>query len=212
MKNAVVIVGAGGHAKVVVDILEAGGVEIAGFISPEGSGHFCGYPIIGDDSALERILKKGLRDGIVAIGDNRRRATLIEALQSYGFKLWNAISPHACISRRAELGAGIAIMPGVVVNAGSCIGNGAILNTNCSVDHDCRIGMYSHIGPGATLAGGVIVEHGAFLGTGVSVVPNVTIGAWACVGAGAVAVKDLPPDITSVGIPAEPKAALRTRR
>ena len=212
MNRGVVILGTGGHAKVVVDILEAGGVEIAGFISLEGADSYCGYPVLGDDGALQGIYEKGVQDGIVAIGDNRRRGALIELLQSYGFNLRNAISPNACISRRAEMGSGIAAMPGVVVNAGSHIGDGVILNTNCSVDHDCRIGKHAHVGPGVTLAGGVTMEVGAFLGTGVSVAPNVTVGCWARVGAGAVVVKDLPPDVTAIGIPAKPIPIPRIRR
>lgn len=210
MKDAVVIVGGGGHAKVILDILEVSGtVEIAGFVTREGSGDFCGHPVLGNDSALDGIHKKGVLNAIVAVGENRRRADLMRLVESYGFRLWNAISPHACVSRRAQVGSGVAIMPGAVVNAGSRIDDGAILNTNCAVDHDCRIHRYVHIGPGATLAGGVVIEEGAFLGTGASVTPNVIIGSWACVGAGAVALKNLPSGVTAIGIPAKPIATGR---
>jgi UDP-perosamine 4-acetyltransferase len=187
----------------VTDILEScSTMEIAGFVAPEGEGEFCGYPILGNDAALARILRDGVRSALVAIGDNRVRSSCFKNLVAVGFRIVSAISPHARVSRRATVGPGAVIMPGAVVNAGSMIGEGAILNTNCSVDHDCEVGRFAHVGPGSTLAGGVRVGEGAFLGAATCAIPKIVIGSWTTTGAGAVVVENLPDEITAMGVPA----------
>ena len=198
------ILGGGGHAKVVIDILEqAGEVDIAGFVSPaEAPDAICGYRRLGSDDALDETLRAGVQSAFVAIGDNRRRMDCIGSLKRRGFTLINAISPAAIVSRHATLSRGIAVMPGAVINAGTQIAEGAIVNTRASVDHDCVIGACAHVAPGATLAGCVRLGDGVFLGTGSSVIPNVTIGSWTTVGAGAAVVADLPDHVVAVGVPA----------
>ena len=204
MRDRVVILGGGGHAKVVIDILEqAGGFDIAGFISPDARPEeICGYRRLGSDAILEEILRTGVQSAFVAIGDNQLRSERIAGLRRQGFTLVNAISPAATISRYATLCTGIAVMPGAVINAGSLIQDGAIVNTNASVDHDCVIGACAHLAPGATLAGWVHLGDGAFLGTGASVIPKISIGRWTTVGAGAVVVSDLPDHVVAMGVPA----------
>ncbi|SPF50408.1 Acetyltransferase [Candidatus Sulfopaludibacter sp. SbA4] len=204
------ILGGGGHAKVVIDILEqAGEVEIAGFVSLAGEPAICGYPRLGSDDALDDMLRAGVQSAFVAIGDNQRRMDCIGSLQRQGFHLINAISPAAIVSRHATLCQGIAVMPGAVINAGSRIEDGAIVNTNASVDHDCVIGTCAHVAPGTTLAGCVRLGEGVFLGTGSSVIPNITIGSWTTVGAGAVVLADLPDHVVAVGVPAEVRKSNR---
>lgn len=198
----VVIVGAGGHAKVIIDLLQArGGVQLAGCVSRE-SGEVLGLPWLGDDDALPQILASGLRQAFVAIGDNRLRAELIRRLAGLGFSLVNAISPQAIVSSRTMLGTGVAIMPGAIVNVDSIVEDGAIINTAAHLDHDCRIGACAHIGPGSKLAGNVTIGEGAFLGVGTCVIPRRSVGAWSMVGAGAVVVRDIPSHVTAVGVPA----------
>jgi UDP-perosamine 4-acetyltransferase len=161
-----------------------------------------GYPWLGSDNALEESFREGIRSPFVAIGDNRRRLQCLDLLKQRGFRLIQAVSPHAAISRHAKLGEGVAIMPGAVVNAGTVAGDGTILNTNASVDHDCVIGPCAHIAPGVALAGCVRVGEGAFLGVGSKVIPGVSIGAWTIVGAGGVVVADLPGGVLALGVPA----------
>ncbi|HEY2011896.1 MAG TPA: acetyltransferase [Bryobacteraceae bacterium] len=211
MKDRVVILGGGGHAKVVIDILEeAGEVEIAGFVSPaEQPDSLCGYPRLGPDEALAETLNTGIGAAFVAIGDNRRRRDCIAAVERHGFTLINAISRSAIVSRHATLARGIAVMPGAVINTGSRIEDGAIVNTNASVDHDCVIGACAHVAPGAALAGCVRLGEGVFLGTGCSVIPDITIGPWTTVGAGSVVIGDLPGGVVAVGAPAAVKRVKR---
>jgi len=145
-----VILGAGGHARVIVDVLEGiGEVDIAGFTSPEGTQEtLCGYPRLGTDDALDEILRSGVRLAFAAVGENERRKACIHLLRASGFGLINVISPHAVISARAVLGEGVAVLPGAIINAAAQISDGVIVNTNASVDHDCVIGACAHIAPG----------------------------------------------------------------
>lgn len=199
-----VIVGAGGHAKVVIDILRDNGrIELAGCVSREPAGsRVGGLSVLGDDSVLAGLLEAGVAHIFVAVGDNAFRARMIDYVRSTGFTLLTAISRHAILSPSVQVGAGAAVMPGVVINADTAIGDGAIVNTGATVDHDCQVGPMSHIGPGCNLAGGVQVGEGSFLGTGTRVIPRIRIGEWAVTGAGAVVVADVPDRVLSVGVPA----------
>jgi UDP-perosamine 4-acetyltransferase len=201
-EGPVVILGASGHAKVIVDMLqERGEIRLAGCVSRE-SGDVLGLPWLGDDEVLPQLLASGLRRAFVAIGDNRVRAKLIRHLVGLGFGMINAISSHAVVSRSVGLGTGVAIMPGAVVNVECAIEDGAIINTAAHVDHDGRIGACAHVGPGCSLAGNVTIGEGAFLGVGTCVIPGRTVGPWSTVGAGAVVVRDIPSHLTVVGVPA----------
>ena len=203
MKEPVVILGGGGHARVVVDILEQNDeIEIAGFTDESARQLPGDYAYLGDDSILEDLWDSGIHSAFVAIGDNERRRNCAALLHRMGFRLVNAISRHAIVSPRALLDRGIAIMPGAVINAGAWIGPGVIVNTRASVDHDCIIGDFAHVGPGVTLAGSVNVGRGAFLGTGSCAIPGIRIGCWTTIGAGAVVVRDLPDGVIAKGVPA----------
>ena len=148
MAERIVVVGGGGHAKVLVDTIEAGAhFDIAGFVAFKESGTLYRYPRLGDDTALPSIFDSGIRSAIVAIGDNRRRQQLIDRLRRLGFRLINAISPASVVSKYTILGNGVAILPGAVVNAHTCLADGVIINTNASVDHDCDVGACVHVGP-----------------------------------------------------------------
>jgi UDP-perosamine 4-acetyltransferase len=205
----VVVVGGGGHARVILDILaQAEEFEVAGFTSrdaEEQTTAVSGYSRLGTDDALPELFRSGIRHAFVAVGDNKRREMCFRELSSRGFTLVNVISRHAVISPRASLGLGVGIMPGAVINTGSVIGDGVIINTNASVDHDCRIGAFAHIAPGTTLAGNVTVGSGALLGVGSRVIPGITIGANSTVAAGAVVIHDLPAGVLAAGVPARVK-------
>jgi UDP-perosamine 4-acetyltransferase len=203
MTGQTIIVGAGGHAKVIIDILQDAGIQPVGCTSTDRDvKDVLGVPVVGGDSELPRLFANGVRLAFIAIGDNRKRMEVSRAVCAIGFQLINAISLRAVVARSAQLGQGIAIMPGVVINACAQIGDGAIINTGATVDHDCIIGDYAHVAPGANLAGCVRVGEGAFLGTGSRAIPDVSVGAWTTVGAGGVIIRNLREHVVAVGVPA----------
>ena len=200
----VLVIGGGGHAKVVLEIFaESGLFEVIGCVTQESSeSRVLDVPVLGDDSCIPRLYSSGVRKAFVAVGNNRSRRRLANLARTAGFELVNAISPHAIISKRAELCPGTVIMPGVVINSCSRFGEGCIVNTGATVDHDCVIEDWVHLAPGTVVSGNVCVREGAFLGVGARVIPKTSIGAWAIVGAGAVVIRDLPSGVTAVGVPA----------
>jgi UDP-perosamine 4-acetyltransferase len=203
-KIKVVVVGSGGHAKVIIDILQSESkVELVGAISSDRTqSTICDIPVLGDDSILPKLFSQGINHAFIAVGSNRLRAKLGKNVEEIGFQLINAISPQAVLSARVKLGKGIAIMPGAVVNVDTQIDDYAIINTGATVDHDCRIGRYVHIAPGSHLCGNVEVGEGTFICVGSSVIDKSKIGEWAVLGAGGVVISDLPAYVTAVGVPA----------
>jgi UDP-perosamine 4-acetyltransferase len=206
LKTQVVVIGGGGHARVILDMLEQRAeLEVVGFTSREHDDRttfLSGLPNLGTDAILFELFNRGVRHAFIAIGDNRRRATCFRSVQSMGFSIVNAISTHAVISPRATLGTGVAVMPGAIINAGAALEDGVIVNSNASIDHDCVIGAFAHIAPSTALAGNVTVGGGALLGVGSRVIPGIRIGRNATVAAGAVVIEDLGADLLAVGVPA----------
>ncbi len=204
--GGVVIIGGGGHAKVVIESLRASGKTVAVIVDADPTPRtVLGVPVVGDDLQLPALREQGLCELFVAIGDNRLREKLGRKAQSLGFILVNAIHPSAVISPSARIGEGVAVMAGVAINADSRIGDLAIINTGAVVDHDCDLGAACHLGPASALAGGVTVGERAFLGVGARVIPGVRIGADTILGAGGVVVRDLPDAVLAIGVPAKIK-------
>lgn len=204
-KDKLVILGASGHAKVIIDILKGlNRYDIIGCLDATlKEQEVAGVKIIGDDGRLPQLFSDGIKHAFVAVGDNRLRDKLSSKVISLGFELINAISINAFLSPSVKLGYGIAIMPGAVLNVDVQVGNNVIINTGAGVDHDCVLETGCHVAPGCFLAGNVVVGKGTFLGVGCNVIPKVKIGEWSVVGAGAVVTKDLPPYSMAVGVPAK---------
>lgn len=190
------IIGAGGHAKVVVDILLESNQEIHGIWdeNPELES-FLGYPVKGD---LYAFKKMHINQFIIAIGNNLIRKKLSHELTD---NIAIAIHPKSAVSKLSEVGTGSMIMANSTINAGAIIGKYVIVNTNASIDHDCMIGDFVHISPKAGLGGNVKVGEGTHVGLGSSVIQGVKIGKWATIGAGAVIIKDVPDYAVVVGNP-----------
>ena len=203
-RKRVVVVGAGGHARSVCDILLAtGAFEIVGLLDPGAGEGFFDIPVLGGDALLPELIRSDRELGaFVALGDNRLREEKTRELERLGYGVVNAVSPHAVVSPHAKLGRGIAIMPGAIVNACADIGDGCVLNTNCSIDHDTLVGAFTHIAPGATLCGRVTVGRRCFIGAGATVIDTLQLGDDLVLGAGATAIRSLPGGHTAVGVPA----------
>ncbi len=198
VKEQIYIIGAGGHAKVVLSTLRAAGLQAAGFL--EESAARKGESIM-DCKILGQVKTfsgKGLK-AVIAIGDNAARERIAK---NYEFDWISVVHPSVVVDPTAQIGPGSVVFAGVVVQPLAKVGAHTILNTSCSVDHDGVIGDYCHIAPGARLAGTVTVEEGAFVGIAAAVIQGMRVGAWSIVGAGAVVIDEVAPHTTVVGCPA----------
>ncbi len=206
--SRIAILGAGGHGRVVLDILQAAHSEVVAFLDNNDAiqnRRVDGVPVAGRIDELPRLHTELNLDGaIVAIGDNGARRSLARFVEHCGLPLVNAIHPSATLPQSATVGRNVVIAAGVVVCAHCQIGNSVILNTGCIVDHYTMVGEGTHICPGVRIAGRVKIESGAFVGIGATVVPNVTLGCEAIIGAGAVVIDSVPALATVVGVPARP--------
>jgi UDP-perosamine 4-acetyltransferase len=201
-----IIIGAGGHGRVALDILQAGGMyEVVGFLDANASltgKEVGGVPVLGSVSMLPKLRQQRIVFGFVAIGDNRARRQYAALLREHGVSLINALYPSACISTSATLGENVMVAAGAVVCAECRLGDSVIINSGAVVDHECEIGESAHICTGAHLAGRVRVGRGAFVGIGANIIQCMSVGEEAVVGAGAVVIRDIPPHATAVGVPA----------
>ena len=198
LPDRIVVVGTGGHAKVVIATVRAAGGEVVAAYDDDQKRwgqQILGVPIKGPISGEEI----GSAPTIIAIGDNRARQSIAERLQAQ----WVSVChPDTTVHPSVSLGPGTVVFAGVVIQPDATIGAHSILNTAASVDHDCIVGDFVHIGPGVSVCGGVTLDEGVVLGVGAKVAPNVEIGPWSTAGAGAVCVVDVARDTTVIGVPA----------
>jgi len=205
MMGRVLILGAGGHGKVVADALLRAGHTPLGFLDDDPSRwgtRTLDLPILGPIRDFARHDPDGL---IIGIGANAARQAIAQTLGAAAEPLWcNAIHPRSIIAPSAHLGRGILVVAGAIINPDARIGDHAIINTAATVDHDCTVGPYAHLAPGTHLAGNVHIGAGTLLGIGTTVIPNRTIGPWSTIGAGSTVIHDLPARCTALGTPARP--------
>lgn len=197
MRRQVIIVGAGGHAKVVADIVRASGNEVIGFLDDKDPSELPGFTILGKVSETNRFSER--YDFASGIGHNGTRQRIMDA---YPVHWLTVIHPSAIIAPDVQIDAGTVVMANAVVNTGSRIGRGVIINTAATVDHDCVLEDFVHISPGAHLAGTVFVGSRTWVGIGSVVSNNLSICSGCIIGAGAVVVRDIETAGTYVGMPA----------
>jgi sugar O-acyltransferase (sialic acid O-acetyltransferase NeuD family) len=206
---ALLLLGAGGHARVVAETaLATGCFSRIAFLDDRCTGDAqlpdqLGWPVIGPfAAALDPQVRQQFSAALVAIGNAAVRLHWLPRLAAFGYDLPVLIHPTAWLSPSAQIGNGSVVFAQAAIQAQAVIGIGAIFNTSCSVDHDAQLGDGVHICPGARLAGEVQVGERSWIGIGASVIQQIRIGADVTVGAGAAVVRDLPDGATAVGVPA----------
>ena len=202
MKN-LIIVGAGGYAKSVLDSVDYMNFRMVGFLDDKkeaGETHL-GYKILGNTiNCLSNPMDNVY---FVAIGNNRKRKEWYDKLKDNNLSLINVIDKSALVSQYAAIGEGCFIGKLSIVNRGAIIGNNCVINTRALLEHGCRIGNHVNISTNATLNGDVICGDGSFVGSGAVCNGQITIGSWGLVGSGAVVIKDVKSNSTVVGCPAK---------
>lgn len=197
----------------VVDLLDSQGVfEIEGLTdldSEKRESKLFGYPILGGDEVLPRMLQRGVNLACLGLGsinaeNNVSRYQLFQKLIEIGFVIPNLKHPQAIVSKFCQWGQGITVMAGAIINPGVNLADNVLVNTGALVEHDCILEQSTHISPGAKLAGAVTVREGAYVGLGATIRQGIEIGPWSTVGAGAVVVQNVPAGITVAGVPAQP--------
>ena len=209
MKLPVVGLGAGGHAKGMIEVLLADkGIDVVGLLEAD-QGRWgetlLGVPILGNDEELPRLRREGTRHFFVGVGggpDTGLRERVFQRAISAGMRPVEVRHPGAVVSTTASLGQGVTVLALAAVGPSACVGTNVLINTGAIVEHDCSIGDHSHVAIGARLAGGVCIGEKSLIGAGATVLPGVRIGRGAVVGAGSVVLHDVPDGAVAVGVPA----------
>ncbi|MFD9626502.1 acetyltransferase [Peribacillus muralis] len=201
----IVIIGAGGHSKVLQDIIRAlDGYRLMAILDDQ-------YKVLkkkedlyfGPISSFKDLFIHFECKLIIAIGKNETRMKLVNELNVNAMNYETVSHPTAVIGQDVIIGSGTVIMPNVVLNAGAKIGNHVILNTASVIEHDAHLNDFVHIAPNATLTGAARIGTGTLIGAGATVIPSIKIGEWCTIGAGSTVITDVPDEATAVGSPAK---------
>ena len=207
MSLPVIILGAGGHSKVLIDTLQVSSAVIVGIVDADFAllgAKILGVHVLGGDEVVNEfsISEIHLVNGLGSVGLQSKRQKLFEKFKSAGYKFATIIHPSVAVSSDVVLGEGVQVMAGAVIQPGCQIGINNIINTRVSVDHDCVIGDHVHIAPGATLSGGVTIGAYSHIGTGATIIQGISIGSGCLIAAGAVVTKDVADGARVCGVPA----------
>ncbi len=216
-KTPIVGIGAGGHCKVLLDLLDSLGVwRVVGLldVDPLRIGKTVGgVSVLGGDHLAKELWEQGVHAaflGMGSVGATQPRSNSYTMLREIGFDLPRLIHPRAYVGSDITFEEGSCVMAGALVQTGTTVGRCVIVNTGAIIEHDCSIADFAHIAPGAVLGGGVQVGKGSHVGIGAVIRQGIRIGAHVMIGAGAVVVKDIPDGTTVVGVPASPRTISAT--
>lgn len=207
MTRLVIVLGAGGHAKVLIDALQSRSIPIEGALDNDPAkqgGKILGISIFGTDEKLKEWAPNEvvLVNALGSIESLLARAAVHECLRARGYSFLNVVHPSAVVSSHAHLGEDVQIMAGAVVQAGTRLGDGCIVNTGALVDHDCSLGEHVHVAPRAVLSGGVTIGSNTHIGTGATIIQGIRVGSHSLIAAGAVVIYDVPDGSRVAGVPA----------
>ena len=207
MTRNIIVIGGGGHAKVLISILKKMRTyQIVGYTDLHNNGRVLGILHLGEDGILKEMRMKDSRlSAAIGIGNtslSRKRMSLMKYLEDLDVLLPSIISPDSVVNEDTRIGRATVVFDGAVVNSGARIGDCCIINTNSTVEHDCVISDNVHIAPGASLSGGVGIGENTLIGTGATIIQNVRICGDCVIGAGAVVARDIDVPGTYVGVPA----------
>ncbi len=204
----IIILGGGGHAKVLIESLLLTSADIIGFTSKdEGNQIAKAYNIkhLGDDDSLHLFDPKTclLVNGIGSIGSPGLRKLIFERYKAFHYNFCSVINPNTILSKNIMFDEGVQVMAGAIVQPRVTIGRNSIINTGSIIEHDCSIGEHVHVAPGVTLSGSVSIGCSTHIGTGAKVIQGVKIGEGCIIGAGAVVIRDVPNGAKVIGVPAK---------
>lgn len=199
MKEKLIIIGAGGHAKSVVDSVDQDKYQIVGFLDDYKTDTHIGFPILGKH--IEDVDEYQNYKYFVAIGDIAPRKLWFDRLQQYGVEIINIIDKTALISKSARIGKGNFVGKYAIINANAMIGDDNVINTKALVEHECIVGNHTHLSTNSVINGNVIVKDGVFIGSCSVCIGQLTVGENTVVGAGSVVIKDVESNVTLVGVP-----------
>lgn len=218
-RTPVVGIGAGGHAKVVIEALRRSArYDIRGLLdnaTGRRAGSVAGVPILGGDDQLAQLRADGIENAFIGVGtprDTLARIRIWGWLKQQGISVVSAIDPSAIVISAGEIGEGATVLARAVIQTDARLGKNVLINTGAIVEHDCEIHDHAHVASGAVLCGGVVVEEGAFIGSAACIQPGRRIGRMSVIGSGTVVIDDVPPATTMVGNPARPLAHTRYGR
>jgi len=213
----IVLIGGGGHCKVVIDILTGNKIfKISGIIDNKlkNNSNISNVPVIGKDSNLTEIFNKGMHYCFVAIGAtaaSTARAKIYDMAKKIGYKLPVIVSTNALVSKNTIIGEGTIVANGAIINPGATIGKNCIINTGAIIEHDCKIGNHVHIAPGVTLSGGVSIGDFSHVGTGSTIIQGISIGSNTTIGAGSTVVNDISSNSVAFGNPCKKQKVINAK-
>jgi sugar O-acyltransferase (sialic acid O-acetyltransferase NeuD family) len=202
----IVVIGGGGHAKVLTGVLKKAGWTVLGYSDSDDRGSVLATPYLGADDVLPRLLMQhpelSAAIGVGKIDASGKRLALQRKLEELGLRFPVIVSPHALVNEEVTLGQGTTAFDGAIVNSGASMGACCILNTGCVVEHDCHLGDNVHVAPGAIVSGGVTIGNDCMIGAGAMILQGASICAGTLVGMGSVVLHDVTVPGTYVGSPA----------